>query len=125
MRRYVQVLNNKAHWIFETDETMEQLRQRFAPDILFVDITDQPDVEEGWDYHSDTQTFAQPIIPQPSIDERLSALDKTYQPQFDTLKLAWAAAQLDGNIALVNELQTEYQVLKQEYQTKREAIING
>lgn len=125
MYRYAQILHGKAHWIFETDETMEQLRQRFAPDILFVDITNKPDVEEGWDYHSDTQTFAPPIIPQPSIDERLSALDKTYQPQFDTLKLAWAAAQLDGNTSLAAELQAEYQALKVEYQTKREAIING
>jgi cellulose synthase/poly-beta-1,6-N-acetylglucosamine synthase-like glycosyltransferase len=63
--------------------------------------------------------------PAPTKDQLLAQLDAEYTPQFQQLQQAWAAAQLDGNTALVNELQTEYQVLKQEYQTKREAIING
>ena len=63
--------------------------------------------------------------PPPTKNQLLAQLDAQYQYQFNELKLAWAAAQLDGNTTLANELQTEYQALKQEYQTKREAIING
>lgn len=63
--------------------------------------------------------------PAPTKDQLLAQLDAEYVPQFQQLQQAWAAAQLDGNTALVNELQTEYQALKQEYQTKREEIING
>jgi len=63
--------------------------------------------------------------PAPTKDQLLAQLDAEYAPQFQQLQQAWAAIQLDGNTALVNELQTEYQALKQEYQTKREAIING
>jgi len=56
---------------------------------------------------------------------KIEELDGEYQPQFQELQQAWAAAQLDGNTALVAELQAEYQALKVEYQTKREAILNG
>lgn len=63
--------------------------------------------------------------PAPTKDQLLAQLDAEYAPQFQQLQQSWAAIQLDGNTALVNELQTEYQALKQEYQTKREAIING
>jgi hypothetical protein len=58
--RYAQILYNKAHWILETDETLAQLYQRFAPDIVFVEITGMP-VEEGWDY--DGTTFIAPAQP--------------------------------------------------------------
>ena len=63
--------------------------------------------------------------PAPTKKELLAQLDAEYQPQFQQLQQAWAAAQLDGNPALVAELQAEYQALKGEYQTKQEAIING
>ncbi len=63
--------------------------------------------------------------PAPTKEELLAQLDAEYQPQFQQLQQAWAAAQLDGNPALVAELQAEYQALKGEYQTKQEAIING
>ena len=56
---------------------------------------------------------------------KLNELDMEYKPLFNEIKIAFASAQLDGNATLVTELQTEYQSLKQEYQTKREEIING
>ena len=63
--------------------------------------------------------------PAPTKDQLLAQLDAEYAPQFQQLQQAWAATQLDGNTSLVAELQAEYQTLKVEYQTAREAIING
>jgi len=84
MYRYAQILYGKAHWIFETDETLEQLYQRFAPDIVFVDITDKPEVQEGWDYDGVNFTAPQdePVVPQPA------------PPTTDELALALTEAQL-------------------------------
>jgi len=79
---------------------------------------------QTWEIHEIPQEPEPASIP-PTKDQLLIQLDAQYQYQFNELKLAWVAAQLDGNTALVNELQTEYQALKQEYQTEREAIING
>jgi len=62
--------------------------------------------------------------PPPTKDQLLAQLDAEYAPQFRQLQQAWAAAQLDGNTALVAELQAEYQTLKVEYQTAREEILN-
>ena len=84
MYRYAQILYEKAHWIFETDETLEQLYQRFAPDIVFVDITNRPEVQEGWDYDGVNFTAPQdePVTPQPT------------PPTTDELALALTEAQL-------------------------------
>lgn len=52
--RYAQVLNEKAHWVFESEE-----RPVFAPDILLVEVG--PEVQEGWPW--DGEAF---IPPQPA-----------------------------------------------------------
>ncbi|WP_431808813.1 hypothetical protein [Lysinibacillus sphaericus] len=69
--KFAQILYNKAHWIFEADEKPE-----FAPNIVLVDITSKPDVQEGWDYNNETGEFTAPIIieptpiePQPTVEE--------------------------------------------------------
>ena len=54
MKRFAQIVSNKAHWIFEADKKPE-----FASNIVLVDITENPDVQEGWDYDAETQTFTQ------------------------------------------------------------------
>jgi hypothetical protein len=64
--RVAQILHSKAHWIFETDETMEQLKNRFAPDIVFVEV--DPDVQEGWEW--DGEKFNPPVMPDPLIEIR-------------------------------------------------------
>lgn len=81
MKKFAQILNNKAHWIFESDEKPE-----FAPNIILVEITGQDQVCEGWDYNDGV--FAAPVIvvpeptdPQPSTDEiiRANYLETQYQ----------------------------------------------
>ncbi len=57
MKRYAQILWGKAHWVFEAEEVPE-----FAPDIIIVDITDKPEVQEGWDYNEETGKFTAPIL---------------------------------------------------------------
>jgi hypothetical protein len=107
MYRYAQILYEKAHWIFETDETLEQLYQRFAPDIVFVDITNRPEVQEGWDYDGVNFTAPQdePVTPQPALpttDELALALTDAQiklaeqQELIDYLAIAVTDSQLRG-----------------------------
>lgn len=56
---------------------------------------------------------------------KLISLDAEYDPQFDSLTLAWATASMDGDAATAAARLANKQTLKQEYQQKREAIING
>lgn len=71
MRRFVQIYNNKAWWIFEAEEKPE-----FAPDIVLMDITGRDDIQEGWDYNEETGEFSKsmpiivpPIELQPTLEE--------------------------------------------------------
>lgn len=52
MKRFVQLYENKAWWIFEAEEAPE-----FASNIVLMDITDKPEVQEGWFYDSATNMF--------------------------------------------------------------------
>ena len=62
MYKYAQILYGKAHSIFEHEHPLEVLvKEYFAPNIILVDITNQPNVQEGWDY--DGFTFIAPVIP--------------------------------------------------------------
>lgn len=53
--KFAQIINGRVHWIFEDEEKPE-----FAPNIVLVDITGKNDIEEGWLYNANTQTFIQP-----------------------------------------------------------------
>lgn len=54
--RFAQILNNWVHWVFEAAEKPE-----FAPNIVLVDITDNPVVVEGWKYDDTTGVFTEPV----------------------------------------------------------------
>jgi len=71
MKRYAQILWGKAHWVFEAEEAPE-----FAPDINIVDITDKPEVQEGWDYDEETRDFTEPIVPEPTPIEPTPTLEE-------------------------------------------------
>jgi hypothetical protein len=82
MNKYAQVLYGMAHWIFTSEESLDQLNQRFAPNMVFVDITNQPQVQEGWSH--DGTGFSAPGVPVPTTEEinapllaELSALDSS------------------------------------------------
>ncbi|OEC02087.1 hypothetical protein GY31_12135 [Lysinibacillus sphaericus] len=61
MQRYAQFVDNKAYWIFEEVEIPP-----YPDDLLFIDITDQHEVQEGWDYNRETGEFTAPVIPEPT-----------------------------------------------------------
>ena len=45
MKKFAQIVFDRVHWVFETSE-----KQEFAPYIILVDITEQPEIQEGWEY---------------------------------------------------------------------------
>ncbi len=57
MKRFAQILYDKAHYIFEAEEKPE-----FAPNIVLVDITGQDEIQEGWDYDTKSGEFTPPVI---------------------------------------------------------------
>lgn len=56
--------------------------------------------------------------------KKIEELDRDYQPQFDELSKALGLAMLSDNQDIINDIKADYQLLKQEYQTKREEILN-
>lgn len=57
MKKFAQIVNNKVHWIFESDEMPE-----FAPNIEIIEIIDfdiQP--KEGWLYDHEKNVFTEPV----------------------------------------------------------------
>jgi len=49
--RFAQILNGRAHWVFESDEKPE-----FAPNLVLVEVG--PEVQEGWPW--DGENFSPP-----------------------------------------------------------------
>ncbi|MGH4125282.1 MAG: hypothetical protein ACREV6_20385 [Clostridium sp.] len=63
MKKFAQIVGNRAHWIFEAEEKPD-----FASNIVLVEITGNEGIEGGWDYDEKTKTFSEhlePIIFQP------------------------------------------------------------
>lgn len=49
--KYAQILNDKVHWIFDSEELIVDLQLRFSPELVFIDITNTvPQPSEGWLY---------------------------------------------------------------------------
>lgn len=62
MNRIAQILNGQIHWVFETEESLKQVRERFSSEIIFEDIT-QTEYQEGWAWDPEKgQAIAPPIL---------------------------------------------------------------
>lgn len=61
MKKFVQIQNTKAHWIFEAEKLPPYPNQED-----FIDITGRDDIQEGWDYNTETGEFTAPVIPDPT-----------------------------------------------------------
>ncbi len=118
--KIAQIIDNKAHWIFTTGETMEQLKSRFAPDLIFTDITNKTNVEEGWDYDAATGEFSEPVV---LVTK--DSINAIYLPQFQTLQQSYTAALLTSNTISATAIQDDYQALIGEYNAAMEAVTNG
>lgn len=123
--RVAQIFENKAHWIFETNETMEELKARFSSECVFVDITDT-DVEEGWDYDANTKTFSNTTVLTKA--QQIAQLNAKYQVVLNDLALKHTvAAASDGTNAVAKQeviiaQKSTYLAAKA---TERSAILNG
>ena len=118
--RVAQIFEDKAHWIFTTDETLEEVQSRFSSECVFVDITDI-DAEEGWDYDADTGTFSEPTL---TTEEQIEAVNDQYLPQFEALQQSYTAALLTGDTTSAAAIQTDYQTLLSEYNEEMGAITD-
>ena len=58
-------------------------------------------------------------------EQKLTALDDIYQPQFNELAQSLGLATLASNDDTITSIKSDYTALKAEYSTKREEIING
>lgn len=67
--RFAQILNKKVHYIFIAEKKPE-----FARNIYLVDITNQPEVQENWDYDEITNRFMEPVYDEKE-PPRISELD--------------------------------------------------
>jgi len=60
MKKFVQIVDNKAYWIFEAEELPPY------PNVEdFLDISGREGVEEGFLYNSVTDEFSAPVVPNP------------------------------------------------------------
>ncbi|MEK3935915.1 hypothetical protein MKY41_11360 [Sporosarcina sp. FSL W7-1349] len=87
MKKFAQILYNKAHWIFEAEEKPE-----FAPNIVLVDITGNAEVQEGWDYDPETGVFTEPVfepepMPGPIVPIEQIAEETLLETKYQTLLL--------------------------------------
>jgi hypothetical protein len=111
MGKYAQILYGKAHWIFERND-VDPTKWK---NIKVVDITDKPEVQEGWNYDEATGTFSEPpewIEARTMTPKKINAL---YLPQFEALQKSYAAALITGNAASAAAIQADYQFLLNEY----------
>ncbi|AVK98631.1 hypothetical protein FCT18_22030 [Lysinibacillus sphaericus] len=71
MKKFVQIVDNTAYWIFDAEELPPY------PNVEdFLEITGRNDIQEGWDYNRETGEFTAPVIPeatpiepQPTLEE--------------------------------------------------------
>ena len=69
--RITQILNGTAHWIFEAEEFPAWPPGPDGEEMVFVDITDMPEVAEGWIYNPKKGTFTAPKAPEPIPEPEL------------------------------------------------------
>ena len=62
MYKYAQIYDNKVHCIMEHEAGIDELyKTYFSKDIVFIDITNISDIEEGWNYNG--VSFTEPTLP--------------------------------------------------------------
>lgn len=76
MKKIAQLDGNRVHWLFESEEIPE-----FHPSIILLEVTGNEEVQEGWIYNPETETFSEPVLevnsvvvqPTTSIEEQILA----------------------------------------------------
>ncbi|MBL4699875.1 MAG: phage tail assembly chaperone [Phycisphaeraceae bacterium] len=67
MKKWAQIVNGMAHWIFTSDAPEAKYPDgvpAFAPNIVLVEITNRnPMPQEGWIYDEANEVFSEPAPP--------------------------------------------------------------
>lgn len=77
--RIAQILYNKAHYIFEAAKIPDWPPYPDGTLPLLIDITDKPEVQEGWLYDPETGEFSEPVYEEPGpapIDQHEPTLEE-------------------------------------------------
>ena len=78
MRKYTQIQHDKAYTMIESDEMPVWPPYPDGTPVLFVDITDHPEVQPMWDYDPETGIFTPPQPePQPEPEPYLDPSEET------------------------------------------------
>ena len=67
--RIAQVLYNKAHYIFEADEIPNYPPDPEGNPIVLIDISNNTEIQEGWDFDVQTKSFKKPILQEDLLDD--------------------------------------------------------
>ena len=59
--RFAMILWERAHWIYESDERPDWPPDPDGNPVLCIDISDKPEVQEGWGYDHKTEEFFEPF----------------------------------------------------------------
>lgn len=125
VRELSDVTYKKVWRVFKSDETLEEVQNRFSwqRKLETVSADNAPDeLESGWVYYPDTGEFALPIT-EDSIYKQIYDLDKRYQNRLDRICLDYISATIDEDITNQERLKVEKQETMQEYLTKRQTLM--
>lgn len=90
--RFAQIQDNKAHWVFEAN-----VKPEFAPNIVLVDITDKPAVQEGWKYVDGKFIDPTPTLEELKEAKKAEIASARYEASSDTLEIAGKSYHIDSD----------------------------
>jgi len=133
MFKYAQILNGKAHWIFDDKETLEVLSSRYASSVVLVDITDyKPMPLEGWLYSSLTGTFYMRDVTklttstEPTAAEckqiKENIIHRQYREKLREVKVDYIEALMLDDVATQNAIKEEFKESNAQYKMQLSAL---
>jgi hypothetical protein len=117
----------KVWFIFDSDETLEEVQKRYAWDttLEIINADNAPTgVENSWVYYLDTKTFAELKSTLP-VNQQLYNLDRKYRNRIDRVCLDFIAAVMDGDTINQERLKTLKELIMKDYITKRTKIFEN
>lgn len=108
MKKFVQIVNSTAYWIFEAEELPP-----YPNPEDFLDITGRDDVQEGYTYNKETGEFSPPVLSEnPTVPEiPVDPIDPSLPPTNEVIsKIDELKAQLAGdNLTLFESIVDSYE----------------
>lgn len=121
--KVAQIFNNKAHWIFETHETIKDVRGRFPSNLTFIDITGL-NVQEGWDYIGGVFKNPNELTPEQVQQQKYQSINSMYATKEEQILKAISQAQARGDTATVTKLNATFVANREAWKNKLLEIKN-